>query len=254
MRNKEKKLNAWLQAIHWNQSYPIGTPIVFDSPWHGPHLCFTRSPSKVLIDAPCVWVTGHMGAVILDRLKLASESCIDSLQLVSECVGEPLLVPLTTTHSPTHPPGSKSMSEGNKDRPHRIVKSARQNAAEPTLQNERRIDSKEIAEPTVQYFGSYSGSYRKEWIFGQICIRVEVSVTDSAVMMTSQQKRIAAIPPKVRKALASKAARAKNALHRQKIEATGITLAEHRRKVNRLRVQRWREKQAKAQNKTSKAA
>lgn len=247
MRNKEKKLNAWLQAIHWNQSYPIGTPIVFDSPWHGPHLCFTRSPSKVLIDAPCIWVTGHMGAVILDRLKLASQSCIESLQLVSECVGEPLLVPLTTTHSPTHPPGSKSVSEGNKDRPHRIVKSSRQNAAEPTLQNERRRDCKDFAEHTLQYFQSY----QKEWTFGQVCIRVEVSVMDSSTVMTPAQKRLAKIPPELRKAIASKAARANNALIWKRIEATGITLDEHRRKLNRLRVQRFRSKQKEAEKKAA---
>jgi hypothetical protein len=243
MGTKEKKLDAWFQAIQWNQSYPIGTPVVFDSPWSGPHLCFTRSPSQVLIDAPCVWVTGHMGAVILDRIQHASEAGIRSVQVVSECVNGPLLVPLTT-HSPTHP-GSKSVSEGNKDRRDGIVKSARQNAAEQTLHKRRRRDCKDAAEPTVQPTLQYPESYRKEWIFGQICIRVEVSVMNCNEAKTAAQKR---------KAIASKAARVKHALHRQRIEATGITFAEHQRKLNRLRVQRWREKQPRSTEKSQKAA
>jgi len=161
-------------------------------------------------------------------------------------VGGPLLVPLTT-HSPTHPPPGLSMSEVIRMAPAKLPSRLDENCRADL----RGTKGEDAAEPTLQYFESY----QKEWIFGQICIRVQVSVmtyTSNAQRPTKRKRRRET--PELRRAICAKAGRISKANHRKRIEATGITFAEHQRKLNRLRVQRWRDKQAKAQSKDRKKA
>jgi hypothetical protein len=54
-----------------------------------------------------------------------------------------------------------------------------------------------------------------------------------------------------RREICSKAARAKHLKDREKIAASGLSFEEHQRKLNRLRVQRFRDKQRKAATKAA---